>query len=547
MTFDLVIRGGTVVDGTGAPPVRADVAVREGLIEAVGQLPEGVQSRTEIRADGRLVLPGFIDIHSHSDFVLSDPDHEDILSCFLRQGITTLVTGNCGYAPAPVSPEHREGVLAYTAWLRSDGAGAAWPTFAAYLDDLEGAGVALNVVPLAAHGALRIAAMGFAKRAPSSDEWSTLTALLDEALEAGAFGMSAGLAYAPGMYADTDELVRLNERVAAAGGLFTCHSRGISETLVEAMDEIVEVGRRTGVRAQFSHLCALGERNWRLIPRAIESLERARHAGVDIATDCQAYIAGNTTLTALLPPWAIEGGTEAIMARLTDPATRALVRRWVERERPRWPVELGEWTDNMIDSLGYRNIRLLTVQHPDYARFEGGSLQDLAEGLGRDPFEATMDLLVADRGQSMMLVVGSAGDLRSDAPLREVLALPYTSMETDAVVTGHGSPNRGAHGAFPRFLAHFARDERLMGIGRAVHQMTGLSADRLGLSRTGRIRRGCAADLVVVDQDRLADTTSYTDTESTPSGVEQVLVNGHAVVRDGVYRPGRHGIVYRRG
>ncbi|GAA1798508.1 amidohydrolase family protein [Planosporangium flavigriseum] len=546
MSFDLVVRGGTVVDGTGAARFRADVAVSDGVIEVVGDLPAEVDTCAEIRADGRFVLPGFIDIHSHSDFVLSDPDHDDILSCFLQQGITTLVTGNCGYAPAPVSDRYRDGALAYTAWLRSDNAGSGWPTFAAYLDDLQQGGVALNVVPLAAHGALRIAAMGFAQRPPTSDEWVVMLSLLDEALDAGAFGMSAGLAYAPGMYAGTDELVRLSERMAAAGGLFTSHSRGISETLVQAMEEIVEVGRRSGVRAQFSHLCALGEANWPLIPRAIEVMESARAGGIDIATDCQAYIAGNTTLTALLPPWAIEGGTEAILARLTDPATRKEVRRYVERERPRWPIGLGEWTDNMIDSLGYDNIRLLTIQHPDYARFEGGSLQQLAEGLGRDPFDATMDLLVADRCQTMMLVVGSAGDLRSDAPLRDVLSLPYTSMETDAVITGHGNPNRGAYGAFPRFLGHFARDERLMGLEQAVYQMTGLSADRLGLSRIGRVKPGAAADLVVVDIDAVADTTSYTDTQRTPAGVEQVLVNGTPVVRDGVYRPGKHGHVYRR-
>jgi N-acyl-D-amino-acid deacylase len=546
MTFDVVIRGGTVVDGTGAPRAISDVAVLDGRIAAVGVLPESVTTRTEIDARGKLVLPGFIDIHSHSDFVLSDPDHGNVLGCFVQQGITTLVTGNCGYAPAPVSAAHRDSALAYTSWLRSEGAGMGWPTFAAYLDDLEQGGVALNVVPLAAHGAIRIAAMGFAQRAPSTDEWSLMTRAVRESLDAGVFGLSAGLAYAPGMYAGTDELARLCEPVAAAGGIFTCHSRGISETLVEAMREVVDVGRRTGVRTQFSHLCALGAENWELIPKAIEVLEDARRGGIDIATDAQAYIAGNTTLTALLPPWALEGGTTEVLARLADRDTRARIRRDVEGGRPRWPVRPGQWTDNIISSLGYANIRLLTIQHQDLARFEGASLLQLAETLGRDPFEATMDLLAADECRSMMLVIGSAGDLRSDAPLRQVLSLPYTSLETDAVVTGHGKPNRGAAGAFPRFLAHFARDERLIGLEQAVHQMTGLSADRLGTSTIGRIATGCAADLVVVDQDSLADTTSYEDTESAPSGVEYVLVNGHVAVDGGDYRAGAYGRVHRR-
>jgi N-acyl-D-aspartate/D-glutamate deacylase len=546
MTFDVVIRGGTVVDGTGAPRAVSDVAVRDGRIAAVGVLPESVTSGVEIDARGKLVLPGFIDIHSHSDFVLSDPDHGNVLGCFVQQGITTLATGNCGYAPAPVSTAHRDSALAYTSWLRSEGAGMGWPTFAAYLDDLEQGGLALNVVPLAAHGAIRIAAMGFAQRAPSADEWSLMTRAVREALDAGVFGLSAGLAYAPGMYARTDELVRLCEPVAAAGGLFTCHSRGISETLVEAMREVVEVGRRTGVRTQFSHLCALGADNWGLIPEAIEAMEGARGGGIDIATDAQAYIAGNTTLTALLPPWALEGGTAQVLGRLADRDTRRQVRQDVEHGRPQWPVQPGKWTDNIISSLGYANIRLLTIQHPGYARFEGASLLQLAEALGRDPFEATMDLLAADECRTMMLVIGSAGDLRSDAPLREVLSLPYTSLETDAVVTGQGTPNRGAAGAFPRFLAHFSRDEGLIGLEQAVHQMTGLSADRLGTSQIGRVAPGCAADLVVVDYGALADTTSYEDTESAPSGVDYVLVNGEVAVAEGIYHPGPYGRVHRR-
>jgi N-acyl-D-amino-acid deacylase len=334
--------------------------------------------------------------------------------------------------------------------------------------------------------------------------------------------------------------------VADAGGLFTCHSRGISETLVEAMREVVEVGLRTGVRTQFSHLCALGEANWRLIPEAIEVLERARSSGVDVATDAQAYIAGNTTLTALLPPWALEGGTGQVLGRLGDPIARAQIRHDVEHGRPRWPIEPGRWTDNMINSLGYANIRLLTIQHPELARFEGLSLLQLAQGLDRDPFDATMDLLVADECRTMMLVVGSAGDLQSDAPLRQVLSLPYTSLETDAVVTGAGSPNRGAAGAFPRFLAHFTRDERLVGLEQAVYQMTGLSADRLGIRDIGRVATGCAADLVVVDLDALEDTTSYDESTSAPVGIEHVLVNGHVAVSQGSMSSTRSGRVLRR-
>jgi N-acyl-D-aspartate/D-glutamate deacylase len=200
----------------------------------------------------------------------------------------------------------------------------------------------------------------------------------------------------------------------------------------------------------------------------------------------------------------------------------------------------------MIASLGYDNIWLLTVGSPHYREHEGTSLAQLAERTGRDPFDATMDLLVADRGETMMLVVGSAGSMRSDAPLREVLGLRYTALETDAIVTGEGTPNRGAFGAYPRMLGHFVRAEGLLTLEQAIHQMTGLAAGRVGLSTIGRIGPGCAADLVIFDLDEIGDTTTYSDTTSTPTGIEHVLVNGTVVVDGGAYRPTRAGRVYRR-
>ncbi|GAB2963578.1 amidohydrolase family protein [Amycolatopsis acidiphila] len=546
MQLDLLIRNGLVVDGTGAPAFTADVGIAGGRIAYVGVLPEGISAHREIDATGKVVSPGFLDIHSHSDFVLADPAHEDILGCFLRQGITTLVTGNCGFAPAPANAEFGAEMRDYTSFLRSRGSVTDWPTMGAYLDTLTDQGVALNVVPLAAHGALRIATMGFAKREPDAAELRQMGKLLDEALDAGVYGMSAGLAYAPGMYAGTAEITRLATSVGRRDGLFTCHSRGLSETLVDAVSEVVDVAAHGDVRTQFSHLCALGEANWPRIGRAIDTLESARSRGVDIATDCQAYIAGNTTLSALLPPWALEGGMDAVVERLADAGTRGLIRHAIEHERPQWPTGAGGWTDNMIASLGYDNILLLTIGSNRFKDFEGMSLAGFAAGIGKDPFDATMELVVADRGETMMLVVGSAGSMRSDAPLREVLRLPYTALETDAIVTGEGKPNRGAMGAYPRMLGHFVRDEGLLSLEQAVYQMTGLAADRIGISDAGRLRAGCAADVVVFDLAEIADTTTYLDTMSAPRGVEYVLVNGTAVVDQGRYRPSRAGRVYRR-
>ncbi|MCW2946361.1 MAG: D-aminoacylase [Actinoallomurus sp.] len=546
MQLDLIIRDGTIVDGTGAPRFVADVGVTGGRITYIGSLPEDLAASREIDAAGKIVCPGFIDIHSHSDFVLADPEHDDILGCFLRQGITTLVTGNCGFAPAPVAPEFAAEMHSYTSFLRSAGTRPHWPTMGKYLDELEAGGVALNVVPLAAHGALRIAVMGFARRSPDATERRRMRDLLAESLDAGCFGMSAGLAYAPGMYAETDEVTELAKVVGAQDGLFTCHSRGLSETLVDAVAEVIDISAYGDVRAQFSHLCALGEANWPRIGTAIELLDNARKRGIDVATDCQAYIAGNTTLAALLPPWALEGGMRAAAELLADPAGRKRVRRSIEDTGPTWPVPPGGWTDNMIGSLGYDNIWLLTIGASEYKAYEGMSLAEMGERTGRGAFDATMDLIVADSGQTMMLVVGSAGSMRSDAPLRDILRLPYTALETDAIITGNGTPNRGALGAYPRMLGHFVREERLLSLEQAVHQMTGLAADRIDLSSVGRLRAGAAADIVVLDFDQVGDTSTYFDPAGAPRGIEYVLVNGVPVVDSGRYQAARAGHVYRR-
>ncbi|MCW2846626.1 MAG: D-aminoacylase [Marmoricola sp.] len=544
--FDLIVRGATIVDGSGSPGYLADLAVAGGQIAAITTLGEDVRAPVEIDARGRHLMPGFIDIHSHSDFVLADPQHGEILRCFLEQGITTVVTGNCGFAPAPSSPEHQSDMESYTAFLRSPGAPTGWPTFGAYLDQLDSQGVALNVVPLAAHGAMRIANMGFAGSKPTEDQLKRMVRAADEAMDAGAFGISAGLAYAPGMYATTAEVTAIAARSGRQGGLFTCHSRGLSETLVDAVSEVVQITRDAGVRGQFSHLSALGEANWPRIGEAINVLENARRSGVDVATDCQAYVAGNTTLTAVFPPWSLEGGVHALVARLNDSRSRARIRSEVLHGVPTWPLVSGNWTDNMIASLGWDGIWLLQVSAPEFHQFEGGSLLDMAEARGVDPFDALCDLIQAGGGESMMLVVGSAGSLKSDAPLRDILALPFTSLETDAIITGDGVPNRGAIGAFPRMLGHFVRDEGLLSLPQAVHQMTGLAADRLGLTGAGRIRHGAAADLVIVDMDKVADTTDYRNPRSTPEGITDVIVNGVPVVGAHASGPQHAGRVYRR-
>lgn len=533
MGYDLLIAGGRVVDGTGSPGLAADVAVEGGRIAAIGQL-SGAEATRVIDAAGRVVCPGFVDIHSHCDFILPLPDQAEFLAPFVAQGITTLVVGNCGYAPAPINPDTAGLMQAYTAFIKPRDLEWRWRTFGEYLGYLDEHGVYLNTVPLAAHGALRIAAMGFDARAPSAEELATMKRHLDECLDAGAFGLSCGLIYAPGMFASTDELIALATLLAPHDGIFTSHVRGSSETLLPAAEEVVAVARAAGVRVQHSHLEAFGKRFWPQVVETIALHERARAEGIDHGFDVIPYTAANTTFLAILPPWSLDGGVPKLLERLADPADRARIRRDVEQVIPEWPTwRPGTWPHNLVEATGWENVWIMWVESEENKTCEGKSVARLAEETGKDPFDVAADLILAERGHVTALYLGVSGDLEHEWALRQILEHPSAAIETDAFSLGRGKPHPALFGSFPKVLGQYVREERLLTLEDAVRKMTSLSADRFGLADRGRLREGCWADIVVFDPDTVWDNTSYLDPDEPPSGIEHVLVNGTSLVEHG--------------
>jgi N-acyl-D-amino-acid deacylase len=546
--FDTVIKNGKVIDGTGSPWFKADVGISQGKIQRIGTIDES-EGRTIVAADGLVVAPGFIDIHSHADFVLPLSKHMDVLAPFAQQGITTLVTGNCGFSPAPVNPPNLDLLKSYTAFLQAGELAWSWQTMDQYLKYLANVGSVFNVIPLVSHGATRIAVMGFEPGEPTLERMQHMQALATEAMEEGAFGLSAGLIYAPGMYASTDELIGVTKSLIPYNGVFTCHVRGSSETGLEATKEIIKIGRVNGIPVEHSHIEAFGASNWDHIDQTIELHDRARAEGVDITFDVIPYTAANTTLTACLPPYAFEGGIGKLIERLKDPKQREKMRFDIENMISEWPTwRPGTWPHNLARNTGWKNIWLIWVPSEKNAQFVGKSIEEVGRIQGKTAFAAAADLLIEEQGTAMALYVGVSGDLENDRGLERFLRHPNGAINTDAIVTGRGMPHPAAFGSFPHVLGQYVRERRLMPLEEAVRKMTSLSARRFNIQDRGVIKQGMWADMTIFNPDTVRDNATYLKPDTPPSGIEYVLVNGEVVVHQGeLNKEARSGQVLRKG
>jgi N-acyl-D-amino-acid deacylase len=531
--YDVLLIRGRIVDGSGEDSYQADVAVKDGRIVRIGNLAEDVADRV-IDAHGLVVAPGFVDIHSHSDFVLPLPDQAEFLKHFVRQGITTVVVGNCGYAPAPINPATADLMQAYTAAIKPRDLDWNWRTFGEFLDYLDEHGVYLNTVPLAAHGALRIASMGFDARAPVDHELREMKRNLAECMASGAFGLSCGLIYAPGQFATTDELVELGRGLRADDGIFAFHVRGSSETLLPAAQEVLTVATEAGIRVQHSHLEAFGKDHWGKVETTLARHEQAREQGIDHGFDVIPYTAANTTFLAILPPWSLDGGVGKLLERLRDREMRAQIKHDIAHVIPEWPTwHPGGWPHNLVEATGWDNVWIMWVASEANKHCERKSVARLARESERDPFDVAADLILEEEGQIMAFYVGVSGDLEEQWPLRQIIQHPNAAIETDAFSLGRGMPNPALLGSFPRVLGQYARDEGLLSFEEAVRKMTSMSAERLKLIDRGFVREGFWADITVIDPETVGDNATYLEPDQPPSGIQYVLVNGTVVVDAG--------------
>ncbi len=562
--FDILIRGGRVVDGTGGPSRQADVAVKDGRIVEVGHLP-GAESALTIGAEGKVVAPGFIDIHSHNELYVIRDDYRKLFESYARQGITTCVVSNCGWSLAPWPSEHED---LFRSTLHSMGVSdrfqPEWETQEEFLEWLEKRGLPINFVPLSAHGPIRIKVMGSEARFCSPEELERMKEMVRRDMEAGCRGFSTGLTYFPGMYAHTDEIVELARVSGEYGGRYVTHVRSLTDTFDRAVEEAVEIAKRSGAPLQISHFMCVpylgrladlvyaavnvlekinsvvplpGYPN-KVLQKAYTIVDRALEEGVDVGLDFIPYVLGNTTVTQLYPPWALEGGTEALLRRLSDPEQRARIRRDVERVRARWPHwEPGSWASNYIKCLGWKMLSILSVGSEKNRRMEGKRIVELAQEAGKEPFDFLADLTVEEEG-AVVFLMGIPPRPWSEKVFLKGQDHPQLSVGADVLFPEKGSPPQTAYGTFPRIFQHYVRELGLYSLEEAVHRCTGLAASRYRLEDRGVIRKEAAADLVVFDFESIRDNSSYDDPRRYPEGIEYVVINGKVVLRKGDYDAG---------
>ncbi len=553
------------MDGTGAPGRRADLRIEGARIEAIlePRFPwstggkvldtgrgEVIDPDVElIDASGKIVAPGFIDLHSHGDLILAleDPSRKcALMAGRVTQGITTEVVGNCGLGPAPLVPEHEAALRGLLGWMTPEAMPWPWQGIIGYLDHLERHGVPVNVATLVAHGAVRIHEAGLARRLPGAGSASAMQDLVRRALDEGAFGLSLGLIYPPGSFTPTDEIRSLAEVVAGKGALLTAHVRGSSETLLEAVGEILDLGRRSGARIHHSHSEAVGPDHWEKIPRVLEMEAAARREGIEISYDMFPYTAAATTMAAIYPPWSLEGGIPALLDRLRDAAIRRRIGEEIDRVRPVWPpwVE-GGWSHNLVAAVGWERITIGSVGSEGSRRAEGLSVAELARRERRDPFDAISDLLIAEEGQVSQIIHGVSGEPGRDEGIAALVRDAAGAFCTDANDTGRGRPHPAAWGAFPEILGRWVRERSALTLEEAIRKMTGLPASLLGLKDRGVLREGAAADVVIFDPSKVGSRATWVEPRQQADGIEHVLVNGRFAVKAGEPVAGMPGEVLR--
>jgi dihydroorotase/N-acyl-D-amino-acid deacylase len=517
--YDVVIRNGHVVDGTGSPWYAADVAVKDGRIAAIGRLADARADRI-IDAKGMIVAPGFIDMLGQSELsLLVDPR----LPSKIFQGITTEITGE-GESVAPLNDamiaQNQPGYDHYG--IKPD-----WRTLAQYFARLEKQGIGINMGTYVGAASVREMVIGYGDRAPNAAELEQMQALVQQAMHEGARGLSTALQYPPAPYASTGELIALASIAARSGGIYATHMRSEGNAEDAALDEAFRIGREAAIPVEIFHLKASGRHNWGKMPHVIARIEAARAAGVDVGADTYAYTAWENDMAAFVPPWAHDGGNEKLLERLQDPALRARMRKDMTTPTSAWD---NEW----LEIKGPQDVLICSVNNPELEKYLGKRVSEIAAEWHEDGIDTIFDFLVKDKAGTYVSVFGM-----DEADVALALQQPWVSIDNDAGGTspegllGKDHPHPRAYGTFPRILKKYVRDEHKLSLADAIRKFSALPAQRMRLADRGVIRQGLWADLVVFDADTIHDVATYAEPNQLSVGMQYVLVNGVPVVAEG--------------
>lgn len=517
--FDIVIRNGRIVDGTGSPWYSGDIGIRSGRIAAIGDLAK-TESRKTIDAQGMVVAPGFIDMLGQSEITILVNPH---LPSKIYQGITTEITGEGG-SIAPLNDAIIKADRLYYEHYRIT---PDWKSLGEYFARLEKQGIGINIATYVGATQVRRIVLGDADIDPTPEQLEQMKTLVRQAMQDGAVGVSTSLEYPPAPYASTEELIALAAEASKYGGIYATHMRSEGDAIISAIDEAVRIGREAKIPVEIWHLKVAGKRNFGRMPEVVAHIQQARDAGVDISADTYAYTAWSNGLSAFIPPWAHDGGAEKLLERLKDQATR-------ERIRKEMDTPSNDW-DNEWDELpGPEAIIICSVHNPKLIDLQGKTIADVAKAWGKDPKDTIFDLLIQDDAQTSIAAFGM-----SEPDVALALAQPWVSVNNDSEGTspegllGQDHPHPRAYGTFPRILRKYVREDKLLRLEDAIRKFTALAAQRMRLTDRGVLKTGMWADVVVFDPQNVRDLATFDNPNQLSAGMQYVLVNGVPVIEAG--------------
>lgn len=529
--YDIIIRNGYILDGSGNPWVSGDIAIRGDRIAAIGHL-SAAHAKKEIDASGLVVSPGFIDMLGQSELSLLI-DNRSLSK--LSQGITTEITGEGG----SIAPQNPKTITPLQPTLDQYGLKVDWSTLAEYFARLQKIGTPINIGTYVGAAQVREAIIGDDNRAPTSDELDKMKALVEQAMKDGAFGISTALIYPPGHYAKTEELIELAKVASQYGGIYATHMRSEGQSETAAVEEALRIGREAHLPVEIFHLKVIGKPRWGAMPKIVGMIQKARDAGQDVSADMYPYVAGGTALASSLPPWVADGGAEKLLERLTDPAVRARIQKEMATEHQ-------DWENLYLGSGGASGVLVSGIQNKDLKKYDGQTIAQIATAQKKPPLDALMDLVVGDKAQT-----GALYFIANENDLRYGLKQPWVSIGLDASELSLDGPlfeprsHPRAFGSMPRFLGHYVRDEYLIPLEEAVRKITSLPAQREGLHDRGLLKEGYFADITVFDPATIRDAANYEHPTELSQGVKYVFVNGQLEYADGRMTGAKAGIPLR--
>jgi N-acyl-D-amino-acid deacylase len=527
----LLIKSATIVDGSSSLAFSGDVLIEDGIIQEVGAVADIKGTDTVIiDGTGLITAPGFIDTHSHSDLkILTEPE----VLPKVMQGITTEVLGQDGISMAPLPKQYIDTWRKNLAGLdgESDSINWCFETTKNYLKMLEAVKPGINEAYLVPHGNIRMEAMGLDNRQPDKVELEKMCRITRREMEAGCLGMSSGLIYTPCAYSETSEIIELCKVVAEYGGIFVVHQRSEADGVLASMEEIIEVGRRSGVKIHFSHFKVCGKDNWDKLEDMLKLLDQAREEGITVSFDQYPYVAGSTMLGIILPPWVHDGGTNELIKRLGDEKLRSEMKEDIKNGIPGW--------DNFIRFAGVEGIFITSVASDKNKGLIGKNLKEIGELQGKDPLDAAFDLLAEEENG-----VGMVDFYGSEEAVIKILKRAEMNACTDGLLSG--KPHPRVYGSFPRILGKYVREEKVLSLEEAVYKLTYKAAEAMNIKNRGLIKPGYYADLTIFNPDTVQDKGTYTEPAQYPTGIAYVIINGEVVVSNGKPTGVRAGQVIKK-